>query len=248
LLGTSFGKAHFRAYPIKQIIRHAQKAFMMSTPTIFNAGELSDATPSHPNMIKLMDLFQTQSRHKLLLLTKSADVAKLCEDASSGRRSNTIYSCTVNAHAVSSRWEVDIPPPEMRLLALKKVMQTGMEGRCRLDPIVPIVGWRAEYADIVERIAETGTKRVTIGTLRGLTRTINFARKCGKDMTWLDYLSEPSGWGLKMEYERRKEVYGFIIDRLHEVGIREIGICKESPEMDEEFGIRESNLKCNCVW
>lgn len=248
LLGTSFGKKHFRAYPIKQILKRAQKAFEMSTPTIFNSGELADATPSHPYLIELMDSFQTQKRHKLLLLTKSADVDQLCKDGEQGRRSNTIYSCTVNARAVSSRWELGSPPPEMRLLALKKVIQAGMEGRCRLDPVVPIVRWHTGYTDIIERIAETGVQRVTVGTLRGLTRTINFARKCGKDMTWLDYLTERSGWGLKMKYERRKQVYGFVIDKLKEAGIKEIGICKETPEMDTEFGLSEHSLKCNCVW
>lgn len=52
----------------------------------------------------------------------------------------------------------------------------------------PSFWWREEYADVLRRNADAGARRVTLGTLRGLQRTINFARKLGYDTSWVGYL------------------------------------------------------------
>ncbi|MGC8937191.1 MAG: hypothetical protein ACP5KV_07535 [Candidatus Methanomethylicaceae archaeon] len=113
-----------------------------------------------------------------------------------------------------------------------------IERQARIDPIVPIEGWREGYADVLRRAAEAGVKRVMLGTLRGLQRTINFARKLGYDTSWADFLRVSTGWGKKMPEDARREVYGFCIDALRECGFKgEIGICKETVEMAREFGM-----------
>jgi DNA repair photolyase len=247
-VGTSFGKKNFREYPIDQISKHVKKALShIRTPSIFNSGELSDSIPSHPNVRLLMDLFETQNRHRLLLLTKSTNVSSLVLGAQSGRRQQSIYSCTVNAYSVAKRWELEAPNPYDRIKALKKVINAGMEGRCRIDPVVPIAGWHQKYDDIVDRIIDASPKRVTIGTTRGLTRTLNFGRKLGYDMSWAEYLSVSTRWGKKICDETRREIYGRLIDRLRSGGIVEIGICKETVEMAKEFDM-DRDMKCNCAW
>ena len=80
----------------------------------------------------------------------------------------------------------------------------GVEARARVDPIIPIPveGLREEYADVLRRIADAGARRVTLGTLRGLQRTINFARKLGYDTSWVEYLKVNTPWGKKMPDEK----------------------------------------------
>ncbi len=90
---------------------------------------------------------------------------------------------------------------------------------------------------------EVPFSRVTIGTLRGLQRTINFARKLGKDVSWTDYFSTSSGWGKKLSDDSRFEIYSFMIDLLEP---KTVAVCKETDEMTSWLGIK--NLICNCVW
>jgi len=89
---------------------------------------------------------------------------------------------------------------------------------------------------------------VTLGTLRGLQRTINFARKLGYDTSWTQYLNVNTRWGKKMPDESRREIYAFCIDALRDCGFRgDVGICKETVEMAKEFGM-DLKMRYNCVW
>jgi spore photoproduct lyase len=240
LLGTSFGKKHFRAYDLDTTLRHLARALReMQEPQIFNAGELSDSLPNHPNMIAIMDLFETQSRHKLLLLTKTAYPSSLVNKP----RKQVIYSCSLNALPVASRWESLAPSPLDRIKAAKQVGDAGYEVRARIDPILPVEGWKEHYAELVRMMDEVPFSRVTLGTLRGLQRTINFARKLGKDMLWTKYFSTTTKWGKKLSDESRLEIYGFMIDLLKP---KTVAVCKETDQMIARLGMKD--IRCNCVW
>jgi len=88
-----------------------------------------------------------------------------------------------------------------------RVAEVGYEVRGRIDPIVPIEGWKDHYAELVRMMSEVPFSRVTLGTLRGLTRTIVFARKLGKDLSWAKYFSISTKWGKKLSDESRYEIY-----------------------------------------
>jgi spore photoproduct lyase len=240
LLGTSFGKKHYRAYPVETTLRHLARAFSeIQEPQIFNSGELSDSLPDHRNMESIMDLFETHSRHKLLLLTKTANASSLLKKP----RKQVIYSCSLNALPVAARWEKLAPSPLERIKAAEQVANAGYEVRARIDPIVPVEGWKEHYTELVGMIDEVPFSRVTLGTLRGLQRTINFARKLGKDMSWTEYFSTTSKWGKKLSDELRFEMYSFMIDLLKP---RPVAVCKETEEMVSGLGLRD--FKCNCIW
>jgi len=116
LLGTSFGKKHFRAYDLDTTLRHLTRAFReIREPQVFNSGELSDSLPEHPNLQAVMNLFESQSRHKLLLLTKTANASSLLKKP----RKQVIYSCSLNALPVAARWEKLAPSPLERIKAAK---------------------------------------------------------------------------------------------------------------------------------
>lgn len=46
-------------------------------------------------------------------------------------------------------------------------------------------------------MSEVPFSRIALGTLRGLQRTINFARKLGKDTSWTEHFSINAKWGKK---------------------------------------------------
>jgi len=243
LLGTGWGRKHFRDYSLRDVLKHIHKALQEITqPSLFNTGELSDSYPNHPNMIAIMNLFETQRTHKVLLLTKTADAGRLAQDAS--KRKQTIYSCSLNALPVAEKWELKTPSPLERIKALKKAVEAGIQVRVRIDPVVPIEGWRQHYGELVDMInGIPQVKRVTIGTLRGLPRTIMYGKKLGCDMSWTKYFDVKTGWGLKMSDELRRGVYGFMFDRLQ---AKEKAICKETREMAKEFKL-DLKMKCSCV-
>ncbi len=241
LLGTSFGKKHFRAYDINTVLKHTARALEeISQPQIFNAGELSDSYPNHPNMQAIMDLFETQSRHKLLLLTKTADASSLIRRP----RKQVIYGCSLNALPVAARWERHAAPsPVDRIKAAKQTAEAGYEVRARIDPIVPIEGWKNHYAELSVMMADVPFSRITLGTLRGLQRTINFARKLGKDTSWTEYFSTTTKWGKKLSDETRLEIYTYVMDLLKP---KTVSVCKETDELVSQLNMKE--LRCNCVW
>jgi len=240
LLGTSFGKKHFRAYDINVVLRHTSRALReIQEPQIFNSGELSDSYPNHPSIQAIMDLFETQTRHKLLLLTKTANASSLIKKT----RKQVIYSCSLNALPVSTRWEKLAPSPFDRINAAKQVADAGYEVRARIDPIVPVEGWRDQYADLVDMMSDVSFSRITLGTLRGRQRTINFAKKLCKDTSWTEYFSTTTKWGKKLSDESRFEIYTFILDLLKP---GTASVCKETDEMVARLGLK--NARCNCVW
>jgi len=214
-------------------------------PAIFNSGELTDSLTFPKIMEKIADKFETQNTHKLLLLTKSDDVGFLVNKP----RQQTIYSISLNATEVAKRWEFGAATPEARIKAAKKVSEAGYEVRVRIDPIFPIDGWKKHYEDILYSLLsslDNDPNRITLGTPRGLQKTIRFS----KDLTWTKYFSEKSSWGKKISTETRKEIYQFIADKLHSLGFDKsnVSICKETEIMWKELGWDKDRCKCNCIW
>ena len=94
-----------------------------------------------------------------------------------------------------------------------------------------------------------GPERITLGTPRGLQKTLRFT----KDRSWLEFFSEKSddtGWGRKIPFIKRKDIYLFISDKLTELGFSKsrVSICKETQTMWTELGWDFKKCKCNCIW
>jgi spore photoproduct lyase len=199
-------------------------------------------------MEKIADKFEEQNKHKLLILTKSCSIDFLSEKL----RKNTIVSFSLNAPIVSKRWENKAPPPEARIEAGKRLSDRGYEVRVRIDPIFPIHNWKKEYGELIDLLlAKFMPKRITLGTPRGLQKTILY---CKGDKSWTDFFSEKSGWGKKIATPLRKEIYQFFFNKLKQKGYgNPIAICKETVDIYKELGVDigsypDWNCKCNCVW
>jgi spore photoproduct lyase len=253
LQGTGRGNKNPKYRPIIKVIKAIDKAFkheyFVKHPAIFNSGELSDSLMNPANMKQIADLFETQSKHKLLLLTKSHRVEWLVEKP----RKQVIASFSLNATEVSKRWEKRASSPQQRIDAVKKLLESGYEVRIRIDPIFPIDNWKEHYEDLIYSIFSelpSNPYRITLGTPRGLSKTLISA----KDKTWeqIAFTDKPeySGWGKKAPLPLRKEIYTFFYEKFEGLGFdkTKVAICKETRSMWRELGLNPDSCKCNCVW
>jgi len=217
---------------------------------VLNSGELTDSLV-YPHLIKaISDKFEEQDRHRLLILTKSSNVKPLIDK----HRKQTIFSFSLNAYETWRRWEHKTPSPMERIEAARIVSEIGDEVRVRIDPIFPIEGWQKHYGDLIYLLLSelpSDPDRITLGTPRGLAKTRMFS----KDSSWwkLAFEENPcedSGWGKKIAFSLRKEIYLFVYDKLTNLGFDKsrIAMCKETELMWKELGLDHNQCKCNCVW
>lgn len=217
------------------------------SPEVLNTGEIADSLMAEgldvPFSKFIIPMFETQDKHKVLFLTKSDNIDHLLEI---GSHRQTIVSFSLNATAVSARWEKGAPSVERRIEAGKKLSQAGYEVRVRIDPTVPIQDWELHYSNLIRSIFNSFVpSRITLGSLRGLHTTI---RKC-TDKSWTGYLSENSNWGKKVAFKTRYEMYTTILSLLKEgYNYNDIALCKETIAMWEQLGMDYKAIRCNCTW
>lgn len=253
LQGTGRGNKTPRYRPITKVIRAIDRAFkdeyFVKNPSIFNSGELSDSLMNPSYMRQIADFFETQDKHKLLLLTKFDKVEWLTEEP----RKQTIASFSLNATEVWKRWEKRTPSPQQRIMAAKELIKSGYEVRIRIDPIFLIDRWQRHYEGLIYSMFSklpSDPDRITLGTPRGLAKTLIFA----KDRSWerIAFTDEPdrTGWGKKAPAPLRREIYLFFYDKLDNLGFDKsrIAMCKETRSMWKELGLDPELCKCNCVW
>ena len=242
-------KAKPRVKDYVKIESHLRTFFSLSNnpPEILNTGELADSlmceNSGKPFSKFIISLFETQSKHKVLFLTKSTNITNLLEMYP---HKQVIVSFTLNAKKVAEKWENGAPNIEERIEAAKKIQEAGYETRIRIDPIIPVPNWDKIYRELIDRIFEEfRPERITIGSLRGLQSTINGSN----DKSWLKYLSETSNWGKKVEFKIRYDMYLMLLDYLHErYQFEKIAFCKETKAMWQKLKMDYRKIKCNCIW
>lgn len=214
---------------------------------ILNTGELADSLMSEnsgrPFSKFIISLFEAQTKHKVLFLTKGTNIKNLLEI---DPHRQVIMSFSLNAHEVAKRWEKGAPKVSDRIEAAKRLQDAGYEVRIRLDPMTPVANWEDYYKKITDALFEKVTpERITLGSLRGLQSTINGS----SDKSWVKYLSERSNWGKKIEFTIRYKMYLSILDHLRErYGFSQVALCKETKAMWSKLGLDYRKIRCNCVW
>jgi len=233
--------------PYDKIRLHVERFLSeVKEPEILNTGEIADSLMNEQAKLPftkfIIPLFEKQQRHKVLFVTKSANVKNLLEIEP---HKQVIISFSLNAIPVAERWE-KAPHVLKRIEAARKVFEAGYEVRIRIDPMVPIENWQKYYLQLLDLIFNNLTpERITLGSLRGLQSTINGCT----DRTWVKYLKESSNWGKKVDFKTRYEMYHTIINTLHKTyGFERVGLCKETIEMWSALGLDYRKIKCNCVW
>jgi len=248
LRGTMRGKMSPKYVRFEEIERCVGEAFSkISKPHIFNSGELSDSLMNPALMEKVADLFETQDKHKILLLSKfgTKNIGFLLEKL----RKQTICAWSINTEAIASKWETMAAQPSDRIDAAALVWELGYDTRVRIDPIFPISDWKIQYSNLIEKIFSAFyPNRIILGTPRGLWKTIHYAEIAQLDMSWSKFFQEDTGWGKKLSFSVRKEIYQFLIDFIESFGypIHKISICKESNEIWHSLGLKCKKNTCNC--
>jgi spore photoproduct lyase len=218
----------------------------LKRPELLNSGELSDSLltehTDRPFTKFVMDLIDTQDTYKVLFVSKSNQIENLLEIKNPDK---AVVSFSINASKVAKTWEKGAPTPLQRLDAAKKLKVAGFEVRLRIDPMVPVEGWKEGYEKLVDDIFKRlRPDRITIGSLRGLQSTINNST----DRTWTQYLDERSNWGKKISQGTRAAMYRTVIDRLEsKYDFTSVAMCKETVEMWKELGMDYRKIKCNCT-
>lgn len=236
--------------PYAEVERALRELFRLTYPSdseVLNAGELADSLMAErepfPFTRFAVPLFETQGRHRLLLLTKAPWVDHLVE---MGSHRQTIVSFSLNSEPVALRWE-KAPLMHDRIEAAAQVAQVGYEVRIRVDPIVPYPedGWLSGYICLLDKVfTRFIPSRITLGSLRGLQSTINSAR----DRSWVKYLTEQSPWGRRMPEDKRLETFSGIMEYLERrYSYTQVALCKESVRVWEALGLDWRNCRCNCV-
>jgi spore photoproduct lyase len=239
-----------RHYPEPTVFSNTARLFQelrdwlltQEDPAVLNAGELSDALAwDHSTMLSnnIVPLFAAQKRHKLLLLTKSVAINNLLEMEPTPQ---VIVSFSVNAPAVSIKYEPGAPPPLARLAAAKKLKAAGWEVRVRLDPLIPVPGWETAYGEIIAAVNELGPAVVTIGSLRFFRTLINHAPPTDAFDYGTDH-GDPDN-RLRVPQDVREGMYRFCLDRIK---CLRIGLCKETVPMHRRLGLLGGDQSCNCT-
>ena len=190
-------------------------------PTILHAGELTDSLASNegiPIMSRLVERFGKQKKHTLLLLTKSANVDGILNLEHNGM---TVAAFSVNPNLVADKYEKSAAIPEDRLRAAEKCIDTGYPVMIRVDPIIPVEGWKDAYLELFDRINSMKLRGVVVGTIRAfMTLYIQLSDDLKKLLTEKDVDGRRH-----LPIEQRNEIYDLAFSKLN---TKRIGICKES--------------------
>ncbi len=250
-------KGTFRFLPTKtsprfkdrQKVEQHVRAFLKSSspPEILNTGEIADSLMQEncaESFVKsITPLFESQKRHKVLLVTKSDRIEHLLELPS---HDQVIVSFSLNAESVAEKWEMLAPTVPQRIEAARRLAKHAFTVRLRIDPLIPVPNWEDKYLTLLENIFSCfRPERITLGSLRGLQSTINGS----SDKSWTEYLSERSNWGKKIAFQVRLEMYQAMIESLRtKYSYDKIALCKETVRMWDTLGMDYTKIKCNCVW
>ena len=248
LRGTTRGRMKPSYVRIEVTLRCLNEAFQkIKEPQVFNSGELCDSLMNPLLMAQIVDLFEEQSKHKIFLLSKFGirNIGFLLEKP----RKQVICGWSVNAEPVAKRWESVAARTDDRIEAARLVWEEGYDTRIRIDPIFPIEDWKKHYRKLLDDIFSTiWPNRIILGTPRGLWKTIKYAEKAGVDMTWTKFFKENTGWGKKLSFESRKDIYSFFYDIIESLGypLNRVSICKETVDMWQALGLNYIKKTCNC--
>lgn len=264
---------HFYEWP--QIERAIDKFFKThEEPALLNTGELSDSLMNPKLMEKICDKFETQDKHKVLLLTKGcrfpAESSLRVAEGSHIRflvekqYKQTIFSISINAHEFAEIYEKKAPHIYDRLRAAYTLGNFGYEVRLRIDPIIPLkpvnaagYSWKTAYRDLIKfilKIMHVDPSRVTLGTPRWFPALPYWLKRAGRKDNFFENFRNNRELCCDRRYrlKNRVDVYVYVIKWLKKYGYKgPIGLCKETVDvwhkLDVELGILPEEIRCNCT-
>ena len=233
------------------------------SPVMFNSGELADSLALEHltgTAKEFVPWFGKTQNGYLFMLTKSDNVDSILNLPHNG---HTVVAWSINNEAVSRKFEIGAPPFMKRLEAAEKVQKAGYPLRIRLDPIVPLEGWKEAYAETIKQIfSKVSPERVTLGTLRFEEGFYNMRKTIfttGEELPM--YLAQMEPMFPPKVFEgnkkaktgkysfgagQRKEIFRYVIDEIRKHSDCRIALCKESADVWNQTGLQLSRCSCVC--
>ena len=222
-------------------------------PKMMIAGELQDGlvfdsaykkTSGKALTHHIIPLFAAQKRHRLIFLTKSTQIQHALELTPTPQ---VVFSWSVNAEEVGTKWEHGAPLPSERFAAAEKMKKAGWPIRFRLDPMIPFPNWKKGYGETIRRINALSPEMVTLGSLRATSYNglRNASKANGRDESIFDYLTEekdPSGFKYRLPFEKQVEMFRFAMSHL-KTSIKP-ALCKEDRALWKALGLQFDGCHC----
>lgn len=243
LQGTFRGKVDPVVYTNRdKLLRELDKWLERPGNLRLNAGELEDslALDGHiPLVDDLVPRFAAQTRHKLLLVSKSTNIRNLLKYDPKGQ---VIMAFSVNAPSVARQFEEGTPHPLKRVEAAARVREAGYHLTLRLDPMLPVEGWADEYTEFIdETYSILHPDQWTIGSLRFFPALPMWTRKVGRDASIYRFAGErsPEDRRRRIALPLRAEMYRTVMTRvrMHDPNVR-IHPCKETEALYRALGLQ----------
>ncbi|MFQ5762384.1 MAG: radical SAM protein [Candidatus Bathyarchaeia archaeon] len=221
---------------------HEVQAYLtrLPTPTVFHTGELADSLampPAARTIAALIEVFAKQDKHKLLLLTKSANVESILHVEHARQ---TVVGFSLNPPQIAQTFETGAAHPSARLDAAQKCLDAGYPVVFRLDPMIPEEGWERTYECLLDCLNGWSIRGVAIGSLRAYPILLRFISP--KLRTMLKERDLSGRW--RIPEHTRIEMYSFAMSRLTHPFI---GICKEPGSIWGPLATKhKKKFLCNC--
>jgi len=267
LQGTFFGNKKPRFKDLDKMVRTLKEFFSWLESNgiilILCVGELADclAIPKWTEIFleKTMPIIDKYPGNKLLFLSKAGkdNIYPLLDNNELKRF--LIVSFSLNPQKIVEKFEKGTACLEDRLEGMRILQEEGYKVRVRIDPMIPVKNWEIHYLELIKKIFDESKlrpERITIGSLRGLKKTMYYA----KDKSWISYLDEKekTGWGLKIRRDLRISLYATVLKEIRKQGFNgHLALCKETPDVWEILARKNllpfpgtppnwENVRCNC--
>ena len=221
----------------------------------FNMGEMLDslALDHITNLTSmLVPFFSGVSNGYLMLLTKSSNIDNLLAVEPNQQ---TVVSWSLNSQRMIETHELGTASLDERIEAAKRCQEHGYRIRFRIDPGILCPNWKAEYADVVQRmLAVTQPENITLGMLRLLPGHFGLAVQAygerAQSLCSHRFVAGAADGKLRYPPQQRIEFYMFLIDIIRSFDKHvSISLCRETREVWDVLGDHCERHKCNClIW
>jgi DNA repair photolyase len=222
-------------------------------PTSFYLGKLQDGLAMDPltgYFRRLVPFFAQHRWARLVVLTKSADVANLLDLFPAG---NVILSWSLSTDSVWRQFEPGTPSPSERLDAMRRCSAAGYRIRAVIMPILPLAGWEQEYDRLLGGLLPTvSVERLTLGSLCSYPNALRLTgAKLGNRNPIHEFLrtgGRSQDGRYRFDPLLRLKCYRHLLDtiRARRPDLR-TGLCLEDRSMFASLGLSDAMGICNCV-
>lgn len=234
-----------------QIDRIAQG---LGRPTAFYLGKLQDGLALEPltGYTRVMVPFFARHRHaRLILLTKAADVGNLLD---LDHRGHTILSWSLNPPSVCTLFEMNTPPPQARIDAMRRCAAAGYPIRAVIMPVIPVPGWREVYAEVLhDLLTAVPLARITLGGVCSYDGALALMEsKLGADNAVSERLRVAGGkcgdGRHRYRPDERVDIYRCLVDSICQLRpSQHVALCLEERAVFDALDLGTSAGHCNCV-